>query len=111
MRVLEVAIPAAIAQGRFKDAESLAAEMIEISRNRARNPAVSLDVGEGYLARAFALAAEGRAAEARDDARRAQPMLAAAVGENHAWTRAAAQLASGPAASPSTARRNLCSAS
>jgi hypothetical protein len=110
-QVLEVAVPTAIAQGRLKDAQSLAAEMLEMSRNRAREPAVSLDVGEGYLASASVLAAEGRGAEARDEAGRAQSVLATAVGENHAWTKAAGQLASGAAARPSIARPNLCSAS
>jgi hypothetical protein len=82
-----------------------------MSRNRARDPAVSLDVGEGYLLRALALAAEGRATEARDEARRAQPVLATAVGEMHEWTQAAVQLASDAAARPAILRPNLCPAS
>ena len=108
MRVLEVAIPTAIAQGRLGEAESLADEMLGMSRNRARNPAVSLDVGEGYLSKALVLAAEGRAAEARDDAQRAQPVLTAALGENHPWTRAAAQLASGGQVGLSMPRPHVC---
>jgi serine/threonine-protein kinase len=108
MRVLEVAVPAAIAQGRFQEAESLASEMLEMSRNRARNPAESFDVGEGYLSRAFALAAAGRATEARDEAGRAQAVLSASVGADHAWTRAAAQLASGGQAGPAALRPRVC---
>ena len=108
MRLLEIAIPADIAQGHLKDAESLAEEMLDIARNRARYPAMSLDVGEGYLSRAFVLAAERRATEARDAARRAQTVLAAAVGQSHAWTQAASQLASGAEAGTFVPRVRVC---
>jgi type IV pilus assembly protein PilZ len=46
----------------------------------------------------------GRAAEARDEARRAQAVLVASVGESHAWTKAATALASGAQVGFSTLR-------
>ena len=107
-RVLEVAVPVAIARGQAKEAESLADEMIAMSRNRARTPSISLDVGEAYLDKARALAAEGRATEAQDAARQARPVLAAALGDANAWTREAEQLAGGTPVASQAPRPSVC---
>jgi serine/threonine-protein kinase len=109
MRLLEVAIPTALVQGRFGEAESLADEMLQLARIRARNPAVSADVGQAYLSRALVLAAAGRRLEARTAAREAQQVLSASLGDAHAWTRGAALLANGAAAGVSILRPRLCS--
>jgi hypothetical protein len=109
MRLLEVAIPTALVQGRFGEAESLADEMLQLARIRARNPAVSADVGQAYLSRALVLAAAGRSLQARTAAREAQQVLSASLGDAHAWTRGAALLANGAAAGVSILRPRLCS--
>jgi tetratricopeptide (TPR) repeat protein len=95
MRLLEVAVPAALAQGRPQQAEALADERVRLARTRARNPSVSVDVGEAYLSRALVLAAEGHSAEARTAAREARQVLTSSLGDAHASTRAAARLADG----------------
>jgi serine/threonine-protein kinase len=108
MRLLEVAVPTALAQGRLKEAGAFAEEMVQLARSRARNPSVSADVGEAYLARAVVLAAEGRHAEARTAAHEAQRVLAASLGEAHALTRGAALVANGEAAGVSILRPRSC---
>ena len=109
MRLLEIAIPASIALGRFEDAGSLADEMLQLARVRARNPSMSADVGAAYLFKAQFLAAEGHPSEAREAARDAQTVLVASLGEAHELTRAAARVAaSGEAVAPSIARPRVC---
>jgi hypothetical protein len=109
MRLLEVAIPASMALGRFDDAGSLADEMLQLARARARNPPMSADVGAAYLLKAQLLGAEGHPSEARDAARIAQTVLLASLGEAHEMTRAAALVAaSGEAIAPSIARPHTC---
>ena len=109
MRLLEIAIPASIALGRFADAGSLADEMLQLARARARNPSMSADVGAAYLLKAQFLAAEGHPSEAREAARDAQTVLVASLGEAHEMTRAAAQVAaSSEAVAPSITRPRVC---
>lgn len=94
MRLLEVAMPLALARGHSEQAASLADEMMQLARSQARKSSVSADVGEAYLAKALVLAAEERSAEARTTAREAQQVLASSLGDAHEFTREAARLAS-----------------
>ena len=111
LRLLEVAVPTELAQGRLKEADALAEEMAQLARMRARRPALSADVGEADLYRALVLAAEGRSAEARGAAREAAQVLATALGSTHVFTRGAMRLASGEVTGVSILRSPACTGS
>jgi hypothetical protein len=108
MRLLQAAVPTALAQGRLEEAQALADEMVQLARARARNPSASADVGEAYLSRALVLAARGRSTEAHTAAREAQQVLATALGDTHPLTRGAALVARGEAAGVSILRPHAC---
>jgi hypothetical protein len=82
----------ALAQKRYADAASLAKELLQECERRARNPEISADVGEASLLLAQAKAASGDSQGMQDAARRAVTSLSAALGPDHALTRAAFNL-------------------
>jgi hypothetical protein len=90
----------AIARGRYAEAVSSANEALQEDARRARDPAQSADVGEGLLVLAQAKGALNDQDGMRDAARQAALSLTAALGADHALTRAALALYEGPGASP-----------
>jgi tetratricopeptide (TPR) repeat protein len=82
----------AMVQKRYADAVSLASELLQECARRARNPDMSADVGEASLLLAQAKGASGESQGMQDAARRAVTSLTAALGPDHALTRAALNL-------------------
>jgi tetratricopeptide (TPR) repeat protein len=82
----------ALAQKRYSDASSLATEALAEATRRARDPAMSADVGESALLIAQAKAGLGDSKGAHEAARQAVVSLSASVGDHNELTRAAQRL-------------------
>jgi hypothetical protein len=91
---LRVAAQAQLAAGHAVPAAAAASAAFEAARRIARTPEASADVGEALLLLARAQRAAG--ADMRDSAARAAPVLAQALGDEHALAREARALATPP---------------
>ncbi len=89
----KLAANAALALGRFADAEHFAHEELHLTEAVARGPDTSADVGEALLILAKAEIAQGRATEAQSLLERAARCLTNGLGADHALTREALALA------------------
>jgi hypothetical protein len=85
-------IKAAMAQKRYPEAIDLANELLKEQVRRARNPAMSADVGEASLLLALAKQAIGDQNGMHEAARQAAISLTAGLGADNARTREAINL-------------------
>jgi eukaryotic-like serine/threonine-protein kinase len=90
---LDLAADAALALGRFTEAEHFARQALSVAEAVARGPDTSANVGEALLLLAKAEIAQGRATEAQPLLARAAHCLTNGLGADHDLTREALALA------------------